>query len=152
MTNRTVLITGSSGLVGSEAAAYFDARGWRVHGVDNNMRRDFFGSDGDTSDNLRRLRASTRSFRHYSVDIRDRTTIFELMRSLRPNLIIHCASQPSHDLAKQRPFDDFEVNALATLNLLESARQYCGESPFIFMSTNKVYGDAPNEKPLVELE
>ena len=150
MTANVALVTGSSGLVGSETVAHFDAQGWTVHGVDNNMRRDFFGPDGDTSENLLRLRAVTRGFSHHVADIRDRQAMFDLIRAARPSLIVHCASQPSHDLARDRPFDDFEVNALATLNLLEAARQFCPESPFVFMSTNKVYGDAPNEKPLVE--
>lgn len=148
---RKVFITGSSGLIGSEAVTFFDARGWRVEGVDNNMRQDFFGRDGDTTWNLQRLRSITRQFMHHDLDIRDRQGVFDLVRSHKPDLIIHCAAQPSHDLAKDRPFDDFEVNAVGTLNLLEAARRYCRESPFIFMSTNKVYGDAPNEKPLVEL-
>jgi CDP-paratose 2-epimerase len=148
---RKVLITGSSGLIGSEAVVFFDDQGWQVEGVDNNMRQDFFGPDGDTTWNLQRLRNSTRHFTHYDLDIRHRQGVLDLMRLQKPDLIIHCAAQPSHDLAKDRPFDDFDVNAVGTLNLLEAVRQYCPESPFIFMSTNKVYGDAPNEKPLVEL-
>jgi CDP-paratose 2-epimerase len=149
---RTVLITGSSGLVGSEAVAYFDARGWDVHGVDNNMRRSFFGPDGDTTPNLERLRRTTTRFTHHDLDIRQRDAMFELIRTHRPALLVHCAAQPSHDLAKDRPFDDFEVNAYATLGLLEAVRRHCPETPFVFMSTNKVYGDAPNELPMVELE
>lgn len=147
-----VLVTGSSGLIGSEAVSFFDQLGWYVHGIDNNMRRDFFGPDGDTDWNLRRLRASTKRFMHHDLDIRNRAAMIELIREKRPNLIVHCAAQPSHDLAKDRPFDDFEVNAVGTLNLLEAVRHYCTDSPFIFMSTNKVYGDVPNEFPLVELE
>ena len=147
---KRVLITGSSGLVGSEAVTFFEARGWEVHGVDNNMRRSFFGPDGDTTWNLARLRQQTRHFTHHDIDIRDRTAIFDLVRIERPDLIVHCAAQPSHDLARDRPFDDFEVNAVGTLNLLEAVRQHRRETPFIFMSTNKVYGDAPNERPLVE--
>jgi CDP-paratose 2-epimerase len=149
---KRVLITGSSGLIGSEAVTYFDGRGWKVHGLDNNMRRDFFGPDGDTAWNLGRLRRTTQRFVHQDLDIRDRAALAALIQERRPDLIIHCAAQPSHDLAKDRPFDDFEVNALGTLNLLEAARRSCPESPFVFMSTNKVYGDAPNELPLVELE
>lgn len=149
---RRVLITGSSGLIGSEAVTYFDRRGWEVHGIDNNMRRDFFGPDGDTTWNLARLRGTTRRFEHHHLDIRDRNAILHLIAEQRPALIIHCAAQPSHDLAKERPFDDFDINAVGTLNLLEATRQFCAESPFIFMSTNKVYGDAPNERALVELE
>jgi CDP-paratose 2-epimerase len=148
---RRVLITGSSGLIGAEAVTFFDARDWRVDGVDNNMRREFFGPDGDTAPTLARLRATTRSFTHHELDVRDRRAMLDLVRETRPDLIVHCAAQPSHDLAKDRPFDDFDVNAGATLTLLEAARRYAAESPFVFMSTNKVYGDAPNELPLAEL-
>jgi len=148
---KTAIVTGSSGLIGSEAVTFLDERGWRVHGVDNNMRRDFFGEDGDTTWVLERLRAETRRFDHHDLDVRDRDGILRLFREVRPDLVFHCAAQPSHDLAAARPFDDFEVNALATLNLLEAAREVCPDSPFVFMSTNKVYGDAPNELPLVEL-
>ena len=152
MKRKKILITGSSGLIGSEAVTYFDNKGWLVNGIDNNMRRNFFGPDGDTTWNLKYLQKTTDNFTHYNFDIRNRIAIMELFKQLRPELIIHCAAQPSHDLAKDRPFDDFDVNAVGTLNLLEAVRQYCPESPFIFMSTNKVYGDAPNEKPLKELE
>jgi CDP-paratose 2-epimerase len=149
---KTAIVTGSSGLIGSEAVAFLDERGWRVHGVDNTMRRDFFGEHGDTKWNLERLLRETRTFEHHSVDIRDRKTVTALVREHRPDLIVHAAAQPSHDLAASRPFDDFEVNAVGTLNLLEAARASCAEAPFVFLSTNKVYGDAPNELPLVELE
>lgn len=149
--SRTALITGSSGLIGSEAVGFLDKRGWEVHGVDNNMRRSFFGPDGDTSWNLHRLKHTTTRFSHNDLDIRDRDAILGLIREVRPDLIIHCAAQPSHDLAKDRPFDDFDINAVGTLNLLEAVRRYRPESPFVFMSTNKVYGDAPNERPLAEL-
>ena len=148
---KRVLVTGSSGLIGSEAARFLDARGWEVHGVDNNMRRDFFGPDGDTTWNLERLRKATTHFTHHPLDIRDRAAMADLVRSVKPDLLIHSASQPSHDLAKDRPFDDFDVNAGGTLNLLQAMRESRPESPFIFMSTNKVYGDAPNELPLNEL-
>ena len=149
---RTALITGSSGLIGSEAVVFFDSRGWHVHGVDNNLRRDFLGPDGDTRRNLERLRIITRRFTHHDLDVRDREPVVALVARLRPSLVIHCAAQPSHDLAKDRPFDDFDVNAGGTLTLLEAVRRACPESPFIFMSTNKVYGDVPNERPLTELE
>jgi len=152
MANKNVLVTGSSGLIGSEAVAFFDELGWSVDGVDNNMRREFFGADGDTTWNLKRLQQTTRSFTHHDVDIRNRAAVLALIAELRPDAIIHCAAQPSHDLAASRPFDDFDINATGTLNLLEATRRACPESPFIFMSTNKVYGDAPNEIPLVELE
>jgi CDP-paratose 2-epimerase len=147
---KRAIVTGSSGLIGSEAVRFFAARGWAIHGVDNNMRADFFGADGDTTANLGRLRRDVSRFTHHAIDIRNRQAIDELIASERPGAIIHCAAQPSHDLAKDRPFDDFEINAGGTLNLLEAARRHSPESPFIFMSTNKVYGDAPNEYPLVE--
>lgn len=149
---RRVLVTGSSGLVGSEAVTYFDGLGCRVVGIDNNMRRDFFGPQGDTTWNLQWLKEHTRYFQHEHVDIRARRALELLFARERFDLIIHCAAQPSHDLAKDRPIDDFEVNALGTLNLLETARHACPETPFITLSTNKVYGDAPNEVPLVETE
>jgi CDP-paratose 2-epimerase len=152
---KTVLVTGSSGLIGSEAVAYFDRRGWRVVGVDNNMRADFFGPKGDTTWNLSRLRGETKNFNHVQGDIRDRAAMKKLIEDTRPDLIVHAAAQPSHDLAAKRPFDDFDVNAVGTLNLLESTRQardgaLC-DPVFIFMSTNKVYGDVPNELPMKEL-
>ncbi len=149
---RKVIVTGSSGLIGSEAVCFFDQQGWSVHGIDNNMRRDFFGPDGDTTHNLQRLQKSCEQFEHHGLDIRDRSNILDLFKQIRPDAIIHCAAQPSHDLAKDRPFDDFDINAVGTLNLLEATRQACPESPFIFMSTNKVYGDAPNELSLIEKE
>ena len=145
-----ILVTGSSGLIGSEAVEYFDRGGHKIVGVDNNMRAEFFGPSGDTLWNLKRLKSCTRQFTPLSLDIRDRESIMELFRGNRFNLIIHCAAQPSHDKAAEIAFLDFEVNALGTLNLLEAARQHCPEAPFIFMSTNKVYGDAPNEKPMRE--
>ena len=147
---RTALVTGSSGLIGSETVAFLDARGWQVHGVDNNMRRDFFGEGGDTTWNLERLLAATARFEHHALDVRDRDGVRRLVAAVRPELIVHAAAQPSHDLAASRPFDDFEVNAVGTLNLLEAARQEAPEATFAFLSTNKVYGDAPNEIALVE--
>jgi CDP-paratose 2-epimerase len=149
---KKAIVTGSSGLIGSEAVSFLDERGWEVHGVDNNMRRDFFGEPGDTEWNLDRLRSSTSHFVHHDLDIRDRTAILSLFETERPELVVHAAAQPSHDLAASRPFDDFDVNAVGTLNLLEATRRAAPESPFIFLSTNKVYGDAPNELELVELE
>ncbi len=146
-----VLVTGSSGLIGSEAVEYFDGQGHRVVGVDNNMRRVFFGPEGDTTWNLNRLKNSTRHFEHRELDIRDREGIFSLFRECRFDAVLHCAAQPSHDKAREIPLVDFEVNAVGTANLLEALRQFRPEAPFVFLSTNKVYGDAPNEKPLVEL-
>jgi CDP-paratose 2-epimerase len=146
-----VLVTGSSGLIGSEAVAFFDTMGFRVTGIDNNMRADFFGPKGDTQANLHRLQATCDRFEHHSLDIRDRVAVFDLFATTRCDLVIHAAAQPSHDLAAKRVFDDFEVNALGTLNLLEACRQHCPDAAFIHVSTNKVYGDAPNRLPLVEL-
>jgi CDP-paratose 2-epimerase len=107
--------------------------------------------NGDTTWRLKQLVGTVPRFTHHAIDIRDRAAVLRLFADVRPDAVIHCAAQPSHDLAKSRPFDDFEVNATGTLNLLEAARQKCPEAPFVFMSTNKVYGDAPNELPLVEL-
>jgi CDP-paratose 2-epimerase len=149
---RTAVVTGSSGLIGSEMVAFLDERGWRTDGIDNNMRRDFFGKQGDTRPNLEALLRSTKHFTHHDVDVRDREGVGRIVRETAPDLIVHCAAQPSHDLAAQRPFDDFEVNAVGTLNLLEATRAHARESPFVFLSTNKVYGNAPNELPLVELD
>jgi CDP-paratose 2-epimerase len=147
-----ILVTGSSGLIGSEAVEYYDKAGHTVHGVDNNMRREFFGPQGDTTWNLKRLQQVTRHFTHHGIDIRDRSRVMALFKEHRFDKIIHCAAQPSHDRAAAIPFDDFDVNAVGTLNLLEATRQYCPDAVFLHMSTNKVYGDAPNELPLVEKE
>tara|TARA_B100000315_G_scaffold226592_1_gene233645 strand:- start:491 stop:1534 length:1044 start_codon:yes stop_codon:yes gene_type:complete len=147
-----ILITGSSGLIGSEAVTYFDSRGNHILGIDNNMRAQFFGEKGNTLWNLERLQNETRNFEHYPLDIRDRKAVLEFFASKRPDAIIHCAAQPSHDWARKSPLDDFDINAVGTINLIEATREYTKESPFAFMSTNKVYGDAPNELPLDELE
>jgi CDP-paratose 2-epimerase len=149
---KTILVTGSSGLIGSEAVEHFDRQGHRVIGVDNNMRQVFFGAQGDTTWNLNRLKRSTKNFQHASLDIRDRKALDELFKSNRFDLIVHCAAQPSHDKARDIPILDFEVNALGTIHLLEAARQHCRDAVFILMSTNKVYGDSPNEILLRELE
>src|SRR5882762_2476114 len=147
-----VLVTGSSGLIGSEAVGHFDQQGHDVFGVDNNMRREFFGPAGDTLWNLDRLRNTAKRFTHAAIDIRDRAGIEELFAARRFDLIVHCAAQPSHDKARDIPLLDFEVNALGTVNLLEATRQHCPEAVFAFLSTNKVYGDAPNEIPHKEFE
>lgn len=149
---KTIVVTGSAGLIGSEAAGHFGAAGWEVVGVDNNMRRTFFGPDGDTTWQRQRLEETCRSYRHAEIDIRDRVAVGRLFEEVRPDAVIHCAAQPSHDLAASIPFDDFEINALGTLNLLEATRAYAPEVPFVFMSTNKVYGDGPNFVDLVELD
>src|ERR1035438_2300257 len=138
---KTLLVTGSSGLIGSEGGVYFARElGYEVHGVDNNQRAVFFGPQGDTRWNQERLTAELSAFHHHELDIRDRAGVLALVRSLKPAAIVHCAAQPSHDLAAAMPFADFETNAMGTLNMLESARQACPESPFVHMSTNKVYG------------
>jgi CDP-paratose 2-epimerase len=147
----TLLVTGSSGLIGSEVVTHFSREGWEVHGIDNNMRADFFGANGDTRWNQRRLQAAYPSFRHHELDIRDRAGVDALIATLKPTLLVHTAAQPSHDLAASRPFDDFDVNASGTLNLLEAARRHVPDIVFVHMSTNKVYGDRPNTIRLKEL-
>jgi CDP-paratose 2-epimerase len=147
-----LLVTGSSGLIGSEVVTFFCGDGWEVHGVDNNMRKDFFGAHGDTSWNRNRLQEQFKNFRHHEVEIRDRSRVLDVVGTIKPNAIVHTAAQPSHDLAALRPFDDFDVNAVGTLNLLEAARRSCPDAPFVHMSTNKVYGDAPNRLNLTEKE
>jgi CDP-paratose 2-epimerase len=149
---KNALVTGSSGLIGSEVAAYFAAHGYRVHGLDNNQRAAFFGPAGDTRWNQVRLQREVPGFEHHELDVRDRGGVLGLVKELRPSLIVHAAAQPSHDLAASRPFDDFDTNAVGTLNLLEAARQWCPDSPFAYLSTNKVYGDRPNSIPRRELE
>ncbi|HEX5625173.1 MAG TPA: NAD-dependent epimerase/dehydratase family protein [Saprospiraceae bacterium] len=145
-----LLVTGSSGLIGSEVVRYFDALGWKVFGVDNNLRADFFGPKGDTRWNQQQLELQCKNYKHIELDIRNREGVNQLFDSLRPDYIVHAAAQPSHDLAASRVFDDFEVNTMGTLNLLEACRRHCQESPFVFLSTNKVYGDAPNRLNLIE--
>jgi CDP-paratose 2-epimerase len=147
-----VLVTGSSGLIGSEAVEHFDRQGHDVFGVDNNMRRVFFGPAGDTLWNLERLKNTAKRFTHAAIDIRDRAALEGLFTAQRFDLIVHCAAQPSHEKAREIPLLDFEVNALGTVNLLEMTRRHCPDAVFIFLSTNKVYGDAPNEIPMKELE
>ena len=147
-----VLVTGSSGLIGSETVRHFDALGHRVVGVDNNQRRVFFGEEGDTTWNRQLLEASTSRFEPVFLDIRDRAGVFALFERSPFDLVVHCAAQPSHDLAARIPLDDFDINAVGTLNLLEATRRSCPDAVFIHMSTNKVYGDAPNELPMTELE
>jgi CDP-paratose 2-epimerase len=146
-----VLITGSCGLIGSEAVKYYNARAELVVGIDNNMRFVFFGSDGDTEWKRRELVETCSRYKHIHLDIRDREGIMRVFEDLKPDLVIHCAAQPSHDLAAKLPFVDFEVNGLGTLNILEATRKASPEAVFIFTSTNKVYGDAPNKIRLKEL-
>ncbi len=149
---RKTLITGANGLIGSEVVSYFASEGHDVHGVDNNMRADFFGPQGDTRWNQARLLDKYQNYTHHELDLRHRERVVALLETLRPALVVHCAAQPSHDLAASRPFDDFDVNAGGTINLLEATRKHAPEAVFAHMSTNKVCGDAPNEIDLVELE
>jgi CDP-paratose 2-epimerase len=146
------LVTGSSGLIGSEVSIFFAKQGCAIHGVDNNQRAEFFGPQGDTRWNQKRLLDAIPGFTHHELDIRNRQGVLDLVASLKPDIIIHTAAQPSHDRAAAIPFDDFDTNAVGTLNLLEAARRSCPESPFVHMSTNKVYGDRPNSIRLKELE
>ena len=146
------LVTGSGGLVGSECVNTLCGEGWEVVGVDNDMRARFFGPQGATTPVVDDLLARHRSYRHAALDIRDRAGVRELFERERPEFIIHAAAQPSHDKAASIPYEDFDVNAVGTLNVLVAARDFCRESPLCFTSTNKVYGDRPNTLPLVELE
>lgn len=149
------LITGSAGLIGSEAAAFFANRGLEVVGVDNDMRRVFFGDDASTAWNRNQLEQRLgKRYTHYDIDIRDQAAIADLFKRYGSaiSLVIHTAAQPSHDWAAREPHTDFTVNANGTLNLLEATRQYAPNAVFIFTSTNKVYGDTPNRLPLIELE
>ena len=148
---KKLLVTGSSGLIGSEVCLYFASQGWQIHGMDNNQRAVFFGPQGDTRWNQQRLASLIHGYQHHELDIRNREGVLELLRQVRPDAIVHTAAQPSHDRAAAIPFDDFDTNAVGTLNLLEATRQACPESPFVHMSTNKVYGDRPNTIALQEL-
>jgi CDP-paratose 2-epimerase len=153
MKQKTILVTGSSGLIGSEVCGFFSKeRSYRIHGVDNNQRAVFFGPSGDTRWNQKRLEDEIPEFVHHELDVRDRQGVLKLLANIKPDVIVHTAAQPSHDRAADIPYDDFDTNAVGTLNMLEAARQTCPESPFIHMSTNKVYGDAPNRIELAELE
>ena len=147
-----IVVTGSSGLIGSEVCTYFAKQGHSIHGLDNNQRAVFFGPQGDTTWRLKELQNSLTDFSHHELDIRDRHSVLDLIKKIKPDAIIHTAAQPSHDKAASIPFDDFDVNAVGTLNLLEATRQFCTDSPFVHMSTNKVYGDGPNNIKLKELD
>jgi CDP-paratose 2-epimerase len=153
---KNMIVSGAGGLIGSESCRYFAKLGWRIYGIDNDMRAYFFGKEASTALNLEKLGRSLPQFSHRRIDIRDRNKLLELFGELAGNggidAVVHTAAQPSHDWAAREPFTDFDVNANGTLNLLECARQFCPEAPFIFTSTNKVYGDLPNTLPLVEQE
>ena len=146
------VITGSAGLIGAEAAQFFAARGLDIVGIDNDMRAEFFGPEASTVWSRRRLEAELTHYRHYDIDIRDQSAIFDLFERYKTDIavVIHTAAQPSHDWAAKAPFVDFSINANGTLNLLEATRQYCPDACFVFTSTNKVYGDTPNRLPLIE--
>ena len=146
------LITGSCGLVGSESSIFFSKKGFKILGVDNNTRKFFFGNDGDISWVRKKLKKNLKTYQHYNTDIRNFLALKKIFIKYKKKIkvIIHAAAQPSHDWAKNKPFIDFDINAKGTLNLLELTKLYCPEAPFIFMSTNKVYGDNPNNLPLIE--
>lgn len=146
------LVTGSGGLIGSECATFLSERDWEVVGVDNDMRSRFFGPDGSTASTVHTLESRWPRYRHRHIDIVDRSGVADLIAGERPDFIIHAAAQPSHDKAAEIPYLDFDVNAVGTHNLLVAVRDYCPQSPFVFMSTNKVYGDRPNQLELAELE
>jgi len=147
-----VIITGSSGLVGSEAVSFFCKKGFDVVGIDNNLRNFFFGKAGSTINIKKNLLKNNKNFSNYHIDIRNYQGLEKIFRKYKKNiaLIIHCAAQPSHDYGKNFPNLDFNINAAGTLNMLELTKKYCSSSPFIFMSTNKVYGDNPNKLKLIE--
>ena len=149
---KIAIITGSCGLVGSESALYFSRKGFRIVGIDNNSRKFFFGKDGNISWVKSKLKKQIKNYIHYNVDIRNQNSLVKIFEKYKKNIkiIIHCAAQPSHDWAKNNPFVDFDINAKGTLNLLELTKKYCINVPFIFMSTNKVYGDNPNTLPIIE--
>jgi len=149
---KKILVTGSSGLIGSEVCLHFGQLGWEIHGIDNNQRSVFFGPQGDTRWNQQRLQSSVKHFNHHELDIRNREAVIELVAAIKPDAIVHTAAQPSHDRAAAIPFDDFDTNAVGTLNLLEATRRYSTGVPFVHMSTNKVYGDAPNLIAMNELD
>ena len=151
---KVAIITGSGGLIGSEASKFFHNQGYHIIGIDNDMRAYFFGSDASTNWNVKKLQDQLPNYSHSNIDIRDYDSLEKIFSKYSSDikLIIHTAAQPSHDWAAKEPFTDFTVNANGTLNLLEATRKYCKKASFIFTSTNKVYGDTPNYLPLVEKE
>lgn len=150
---KVALITGSAGLIGSESVRFFAGKGYQIVGVDNDMRKYFFGESANTDWNRKQLEQELGAqYRHYAVDIRDREQIEEIVKNTVPDIVIHTAAQPSHDWAAKEPHTDFSINALGTLVLLEAVRQFAPEATFIFTSTNKVYGDRPNALPLIETD
>lgn len=151
--SKKILITGSAGLIGSEASKFFAGLDFQIYGIDNNMRKYFFGKEASTEWSKKELIKKLKDkYTHYSIDIRNNKKLEEIFKKNEFDLIIHTAAQPSHDWAAKEPFTDFGINALGTLNLLENYKKYSPNAVFIFTSTNKVYGDTPNNLPLVELE
>ncbi len=146
-----VVVTGCGGLIGSAFSKLANNLGWEIIGIDNNYRERLLGLEGSVASNLSFLKKHISTFAHYNTDIRDKDLISKIWREARPDAVIHCAAQTSHELAAKIPYEDFEINAVGTLNLLEATRQYAPNAPFIYLSTNKVYGDNPNHVPLVEL-
>ena len=149
---KKILVTGAGGLIGSEVVRFFSNQNIEVIGIDNNMRRVFFGEKGDTTWNISKLEQTYIQFKNFQIDIRNREGIENFIKEQKPDAIIHTAAQPSHDLAASMPYEDFDVNAVGTLNLLESTRRFSTQVPFVHLSTNKVYGDNPNKLRLVEHE
>lgn len=147
---KKLLVTGSSGLIGSEVCKFFNDQNWEIHGIDNNQRAIFFGESGDTRWNQTRLEKELKNFHHHEVDIRNREQVIKVLADIQPDAIVHTAAQPSHDKAAAIPFEDFDTNAVGTFNLLEATRRVSTGIPFVHMSTNKVYGDAPNKIPMQE--
>jgi len=152
--NKICIITGSSGLIGSESVSFFEDKFDKIIGIDNNMRERFFGKDASTEWNTKRLLETIPNYEHHAADIRDTAAVEKIFAKYQNDiqLVVHTAAQPSHDWAANEPITDFTVNANGTLHLLEATRKYCPKAVFIFTSTNKVYGDTPNYLPLVELE
>jgi len=149
---KKLLVTGSGGLVGSECVKFFSEKGFEVYGIDNDMRQYLFGPDASVLANIEKLKKEIIGYTHFYTDIRDKKAIEKIFRDDKFDIIIHCAAQPSHDWAGKEPLTDFEINAAATLNLLDNFKKYSPEAVFIFTSTNKVYGDTPNTLPLTELD
>ncbi len=149
---KIALITGSCGLVGSESSLFFSKKGFKIISIDNNYRKFFFGNDGDITWVKKKLKKSLKDYVHFNTDIRNYNNLKKIFKKYakKIKLVIHAAAQPSHDWAKNKPFIDFDINAKGTLNLLELTKLYAPNAPFLFMSTNKVYGDNPNKLPLLE--
>ena len=147
---KNVIVTGSGGLIGSTVCDFFSKKGFNIYGIDNDMRKHFFGKEASVDSNLEYLQSNLRNYHHNTIDIRDQNSLQNLYKEVKPCLTIHCDAQPSHDLASQIPIEDFTTNANGTLNLLEASRNFVLDSPFVFLSTNKVYGDNPNKLKIVE--